>query len=257
MPRRYKPQGDRKINQSKKGRILWRPGTPHPLDVLFEEAKTLRDALPGHLEELLTSAQHVQHQLQTLLDMEQQFDDPAAPVSAADRAAFRAVSERFHNRKHLDHLEAVFAVLRRKRLAGRIQAIQAALDLAAGLLAEEESLSQEFLQAVQQAQATAPTDDLAGAEDEFVPDIEEGSEQEFADPDQASESEETDGPQPPPQQVYPLLSKEEERVLNLTELLTPLVTSVEQSRVLLRDFEARLPDLRAQLAAGNGWFDIF
>ncbi len=256
MPRPYKPQGERTISQSKKGRILWRPGRPHPLDVLFEEAKTLRAALPGHLEELLTSAQRVQHRLHTLLDMEQQFDDPAAPISAADRAAFRAVSERFHNRKHLEHLEAVFAVVRRKRLAGRIQAIQAALDLAAGLLAEEDSLSQEFLQAVQQAQATAPTDDLAVAEDEFVPDIEEGSEQELADLDQASESEETDGPQPP-KQVYPLLSKEEERVLNLTEPLMPLVTSVEQSRTLLRDFEARLPDLRAQLVASNGWFDIF
>jgi len=63
--------------------------------------------------------------------------------------------------------------------------------------------------------------------------------------------------QPPPQQDSPQLSKEEERVLNLTEPLTPLVTSVQQSRALLRSFEAQLPDLRAQLAAGNGWFDIF
>ncbi len=214
--------------------------------------------MPGHLEELLTSAQRVQHQLHTLLELEQQFDDPAAPISTADRVAFRAVSERFHNRKHLEHLEAVFAVVRRKRLAGRIQAIQAALDLAAGLLAEEDSLSQEFLQAVQQAQTNAPKEeDVPLVASEQVLDAQnEPQAQDIDDPDTPLEKEEMDEPQPP-QQVYPLLSKEEERVLNLTEPLTPLVTSVEQSRVLLRDFEARLPDLRAQLVASNGWFDIF
>lgn len=63
--------------------------------------------------------------------------------------------------------------------------------------------------------------------------------------------------QPPPQQDSPQLSKEEERVLNLTEPLTPLVTSVQQSRALLRSFEARLPELRDRLTEGNGWFDIF
>ncbi len=258
MPRPFKPRGDRTIKESRKGRILWRPGTPHPLDVLFQEAQTLRDELPGQLQEMLTSAQHVQHTLHSLLEMEQQFDDPAAPISAADRAAFQAVTERFHNRKHLDHLEAIFAVVRRKRLAGRLQAIQAALDLAAGLLAEEDSLSQEFLQAVQQAQANTPKEDVPLAVNERVPDAEdEPPEQELDDPDRASEEEETGGPQPPPQQVYPLLSKEEERVLNLTEPLTPLVTSVEQSRALLRDFEARLPDVRAKLVAGNGWFEVF
>ena len=134
MPRPYKPRGDRKIQESKTGRVLWRPGKPHPLDILFEEAATLRKELPGHVEELLSLAQHVQHELVTLLDLEQQFADPAAPLSAADSAAIHAVSERFSNRKHLGHLEAVFAVLRRKRLAGRLQAIRAALDLASGLL---------------------------------------------------------------------------------------------------------------------------
>jgi len=210
---------------------------------------------------MLTSAQHVQHTLHSLLEMEQQFDDPAAPISAADRAAFRAVSERFHNRKHLDHLEAIFAVVRRKRLAGRLQAIRAALDLAAGLLAEEESLSQEFVQAVQQAQANVPKDDTPVVADDLVPDIEEqseqGDEEAVLPPEEDEQGYDAPLEQTPPQRVYPLLSPEEERMLNLTEPLTPLVTSVEQSRVLLRDFEARLPELRAQLTAGNGWFDIF
>ena len=265
MPRPYKPRGERKIEPSTKGRVLWRPGTPHPLDVLFEEAATLRQELPGHLEELLTSIQHLQNALHTLLDLEQQFADPSAPLSAADRAAFQAVSERFHNRKHLGHLEAVFAVLRRKRLSGRLQAIRAALDLASGLLAEEESLSLEFLQAVQQAQATsiASDDEPLPPVDEGVPDVEEELDDAPILPltlmtdesqDNARDDESGEHPQ---QRVYPLLSKEEERVLNLTEPLTPLVTSVQQSRAFLRTFEARLPELRAQLAASNGWFEVF
>jgi len=265
MPRRYKSQGERKIEQSRKGRVLWRPGKPHPLDVLFDEAQTIREELPGHLEELLTSVQQLQDALHTLLDQEHHFDDPATPLSEADHVAFRAVAERFHNRKHVDHLEAVFAVIRRKRLAGRLQAIKAALDLASGLLAEEESLSHEFLSAMQAAQTT-PAEEQGPDGDALVfpPEQEDDVEQVAplvlfpVEPEDAGDDEQDDETeQSPPQQDSPQLSREEERVLNLTEPLTPLVTSVQQSRALLRSFEAQLPDLRAQLAAGNGWFDIF
>ncbi len=264
MPRPYKPRGERKIEPSRKGRVLWRPGTPHPLDVLFDEAQTLREELPGHLEELLTSVQHVQNVLRTLLEQEQHFDDPTTSLSEADHRAFHAVVERFSNRKHLAHLEAVFAVVRRKRLSGRLQAIKAALDLASGLLAEEESLSHEFLQAVQQAHATTvvPEEPLPVA-DEEVPDVAEAPDDAsvvsvpllFDESEDETQDDETDTH--PPQQAPPHLSKEEERLLHLNEPLTPLVTSVQQSRALLRAFEARLPELRAHLAAGNGWFDIF
>lgn len=263
MPRRYKLQGERKIEPSRKGRVLWRPGKPHPLDVLFDEAQTIREELPGHLEELLTSVQHLQYALHTLLDQEQHFDDPATPLSEADHAAFRAVAERFHNRKHLDHLEAIFAVIRRKRLAGRLQAIKVALDLASGLLAEEESLSHEFLGAMQVAQMTSAEEQVQDGDEAVLPPDQEEDEDDVEQltplvlfPEEASD-EQGDETEQPSQQVYPLLSKEEERVRNLTEPLTPLVTSVQQSRALLRSFEAQLPDLRAQLAAGNGWFDIF
>ena len=266
MPRPRKPQGERKIGVSTTGRVLWRPGKPHPLDILFDEAQALRRDLPGHLEEVLTSVQSLQSRLRTLLEMEQQFADPAAPLSAADHAAFRAVSERFHNRKHLSHLEAVFAVVRRKRLAGRLQAIRAALDLASGLLAEEDSLSQEFLQALQQAQSTSapPEEEPVPFVDEGVPDVEEEADDDALAlpltlvPDTSEGDTDIDkNVEQPSQRVYPLLSKEEERVLNLAEPLTPLVTSVQESRALLHAFEARLPDLRAQLTAGNGWFDVF
>jgi len=264
MPRQYKPQGERRIEPSRKGRVLWRPGKPHPLDVLFDEAQTIREELPGHLAELLASVQQLQYALHTLLDQEQHFDDPATPLSEADHAAFRAVAERFHHRKHLDHLEAIFAVIRRKRLVGRLQAIKAALDLASGLLAEEESLSHEFLGAMQVAQTTSAEETAPeGGEVVFPPEQED--EDDAAQgaplvlfPEEASdEQNEDDETEQPPQQVDPQFSKEEERVRNLTEPLTPLVTSVQQSRALLRSFEAHLPDLRAQLATGNGWFDIF
>jgi len=267
MPRRYKPQGERRIEPSRKGRVLWRPGKPHPLDVLFDEASALREELPGHLEELLTSVQQLQDALHTLLEQEQHFDDTATPVSEADHVAFRAVAERFHNRKHLDHLEAVFAVIRRKRLAGRLQAIKAALDLASGLLAEEESLSHEFLSAMQAAQTTPAEEQVPNGDAVVFPPEREDDEDDVeqvaplvlfpVEPEDAGDDEQDDETEQPAQQVDPQLSREEERVLNLTEPLTPLVTSVQQSRALLRSFEARLPELRDRLTEGNGWFDIF
>jgi hypothetical protein len=43
----------------------------------------------------------------------------------------------------------------------------------------------------------------------------------------------------------------------LDEPLTPIVSSVDQCRQILRNFEARLPDLRRQHSTGQGWFEVF
>ncbi len=53
------------------------------------------------------------------------------------------------------------------------------------------------------------------------------------------------------------LTKEELRLQRIDEPLTPIVGSVEQSRQRLRDFEARLPELRRQLTTRQGWFEVF
>jgi len=53
------------------------------------------------------------------------------------------------------------------------------------------------------------------------------------------------------------MSTEEERVQGIKEPITNIVSSVDQSRELLRQFEASLPDLRRRLSTGTGWFEIF
>lgn len=221
MPRPRKEPGPRKIEKSQKGRVWWKPGEDHPLDKLDDELADLRDQLPTELEALLLAAHQTEQQLQALRQLEQD-DDPAEAFTAADRLASRVVIERFHNRKHEHHLRTLFAIQRRKRLMGRLKAIRAALDLANGLLEEEETLSEEFLATWR-----------------------EKVEEPFPAPEQEQEEE-----QPP-------LTTEERRLKHLNEPLTAIVGSVEQSRQLLRDFEKRLPELRSGLTTGNGWIEVF
>jgi hypothetical protein len=110
---------------------------------------------------------------------------------------------------------------------GRLQAIRAALDLANGLLREDDTLSNEFLTTWREK--TTQEERTPEQEQEELNRIQE---------EQA-------------------MSPSERRTLHLDEPLAPMVGSVELSRQLLRDFEAQLPALRAGLVAANGWIEIF
>ena len=229
----------RKIEIPQRGRVYWKPGQEHPLDVLYEEEDKVKGQLPGLLEELLSTAQQTTIRLNGILEAARESDDLALLFSEADRKAHHLIVDRFHNRKHYSHLHAAFSVQRYKRLLGRLKTIQAALTLANDLLGAEETLSQEFLATWRQSrQEEAETTEEALPQD--------------AQTDEPQRSE-TDG-QEAPQQT---LTKEELRVQGLDQPLTEIVSSVDQSRKHLRDFEARLPDLRRQLATGQGWFEIF
>jgi hypothetical protein len=226
MPRRRKEQGTRKIEENVKGRVWWKPGEPHPLDQLDDELKGLRDQLPGEIEALMLAAHQTEQHLHALKQIENE-DDPTAAFTAADQLASRIVIERFHDRKHEHHLRTIFAIQRRKRLMGRLQAIRAALDLANGLLREDDTLSNEFLTTWREK--TTQEERTPEQEQEELNRIQE---------EQA-------------------MSPSERRTLHLDEPLAPMVGSVELSRQLLRDFEAQLPALRAGLVAANGWIEIF
>ena len=239
-PRPYKPKASRVIQESTSGRVFWQSGQPHTLDVLFDEAKLLHEQLPDSLQRMLHSAQHIQTQLAPLLTMDTSFEELFASLDAADQSALHAIAERFSDRKHVDHLAAVFAIVRRKRLLGRLHAIQAALDLALGLLEEEDALSHDSIQSVM---ATCIQQEAAGKHHNSV--------------SLPAQKRNTDALSSDFQEPRQVLSKEERRLQGIKQPIIPLVTSTDRSRALLSTFEAHLPELRAQLLAGNGWFEPF
>ncbi len=228
MPRRRTERGECKIEKQPVG-PYWKPGEKHPLDILDAELEEVRGELPGLLEELLTAAQRTQIRVRALLNDEQTHSDPQVPFTAADQAARRMIVDRFHNRKHLHHLVTLFLLQRRRHLMGRLRTIQAALDVVNGLLDEEETLSQEFLSSLTKTEAAEELHSGQGTEESEPQDKEPQTE----------------------------LTREELRVQGINESLEPILSSVDQSRRLLREFEAQLPELRRQLASGRGWFEVF
>lgn len=202
-------------------RVYWRPGEPHNLDDLKEEVIEADQQIPGKIQSILDKAALTYKRLKALLTAEQYQEDITLPFKVADRQAAQIIEGRFGNRKHLQHLQWFFALLRRKRLLGRLRAIEAALELVNGLLEEEETLTQEFLAALQAKQPPPPHP--------------------------------TEGPV----QIRTVLTKEEERLQGIDEPLAEIVTSAKQSRQLLTHFESRLPELRRHLSLYNGWFEVF
>ena len=248
MPRTFTPRKERTIRESRSGRVFWKTGQQHPLDVLFTEANTLQEDIPHQLRAVLLSAQHLQSLLAPLLMLDIDLEELEHSLATADHAALASVADRFADRKHVAHLEAVFAVLRRKRLLGRLHAIQAALDLTTGLLADEQALSYEYLQSVLQQEAIASPPSLGS---HLAPHPETAASEEAPTMDENDQ-------EPGVEQTRPrALSKEEQRLRGIDEPLAPLVASAKHSRELLRTFEAHLPKLRAQLIVGDGWFDTF
>jgi hypothetical protein len=122
MARPRTPRGERTMPRSTTGRLYWRPGDPHPLDILAKELDTLNAQLPTTLLSLLETAQQAVHRLQAVLRQH----DPTAPFHEADQRVWATVAHRFASRKHQRHLQLIFALKRRQRLLGRLRAIRAA-----------------------------------------------------------------------------------------------------------------------------------
>lgn len=265
MPRRRKPTQPRRIEPSVEGRMRWKPGDEHPLDVLFDDAQQMREAVQEQLAALLVTAKQAEEQLSALLTIEQ-LDDPTLAVSVTDQVAQRAIWNRFKSRKHHDHLQAVFGLLRRRRQLGRLQAAQAALDLAMSLLAEEESLEQELLTALVAAEAKMQQEEQQDATESESPEPAPSLLQQTLLDDEVLEDE------PGPDVIHVDTVEESDTDTSLVPVsgvlvpsagprrydsITPLVGSVEAPRDALRQFEARIRELREQLTRSNGWVEIF
>ncbi len=204
------------IEKSIEGRLNWEPEDPHALDVLFPEAQAVRDAIPMQLEALLRTIEATKQLLDHFTH-----EDPRVTLEAAEARAQQAASTRFHHRRHFEHLNAMLMILRNERMLGRMQAAQAALELANALLTEEETAWQELDHAARLAENQDPPQDFRSSDED---------------------------------------RKEEKVDKNIQDAdapLTPLIGSVEQSRRHLRAFEERLPTLRAHLKRRAGSFEIF
>jgi hypothetical protein len=119
-------RSERRIERSTQGRISFRPGGKHPLDVQVKEARLVKE----HLAEQLERFVEMLHALAPLEEIADRFE-------AEDEALHHYLAEHYQDYFHVDHLTATFLWLRRRRAIARLQAAQAALNLVQELLAPD------------------------------------------------------------------------------------------------------------------------
>lgn len=119
-------QSERRIEPSGEGRISFRPGDKHPLDVQFKEARRVKEQLVEQLERFT----ELLHALAPLEEIAGRFENE-------DEALRHYLAEHYQDYFHVEHLTATFLWLRRRRATARLQAAQAALSLVQELLAPD------------------------------------------------------------------------------------------------------------------------
>lgn len=136
---------ERRIPRSQKGRLKFRPGDPHALDVQIQEARNYRRLIAAKLA-----------QLQAALSALDTQEDPSAAISDQEAALKSFLWTTYQEHKHREHILATFLAIRRARLLAKLEAAGAALEMAADLLKPDNSLLQELHAAVEhQRQAAA------------------------------------------------------------------------------------------------------
>jgi hypothetical protein len=141
---RSRKKAERRIGRSEAGRIAFRPGKEHPLDVQFKEARQARE----QLEEQLAL---FEQELQTLAPLQ----ELSARIEAEDETLRQFLAARYEDYFHQGHIESTFLWLRRRRAAARVQAARAALSLAQDLLTPD-----TFVDQLQEALNEQPAEDV-------------------------------------------------------------------------------------------------
>ncbi|GHO88246.1 hypothetical protein [Dictyobacter formicarum] len=148
-PRRTPEQLDiakeRRIPRSQKGRLKFRPGDAHALDIQMQEARNYRHLIAAKVEQLQA--------LVAALDASQ--DDPGVAMSEQEAALKSFLWTVYADHKHRDHILATFLAIRRARLLAKLEAAGTALEMAASLLAPDEHLFAELRAAVEQQRQEA------------------------------------------------------------------------------------------------------
>ncbi|BCL79218.1 hypothetical protein ccbrp13_16830 [Ktedonobacteria bacterium brp13] len=136
MPRPRKRRAEdaaRKVPVSDPARRQrWQPGEDHPLDVMIAESALLEQELSGAVKKVEAATASITSLLGSWEDL--------ATKEEQTRQVF---ADRFGSIKHADHLQATLAVLRRRRLLTRLQALEEILHLASWL--ETDIFLDEFM----------------------------------------------------------------------------------------------------------------
>ncbi|WP_220200392.1 hypothetical protein, partial [Ktedonospora formicarum] len=137
-------------------RLYWRPGDPHVLDQLRQDVDAIEQQIEEQRRGLVDLIQHAQDRFRAFLLSPQQ-----DRFEHADARASEILEQRFGNRKHLQHLQWLFALWRRRRLRGKMRALEASLSLTMRLLDDLEQQPDEaaFLAALTDTTDTRPSEE--------------------------------------------------------------------------------------------------
>jgi hypothetical protein len=137
MPRPRREREERR-STSTAHRLYWRPGDPHALDHLRQNVDTIGQQVEEQVPRLADLVQRAQDRFRAFLSSPQQ-----DRFAQAETRASEVLEQRFGNRKHLRHLQWLFALWRRRRLRGKMRALEASLTLTMQLLDDLEQYPDE------------------------------------------------------------------------------------------------------------------
>jgi len=235
---------ERRIPASFKGRLKFRPGDPHALDVQLKEARNFRLLIMEQISQL--------HRMLTELESQ---DDLSVQISREEGALKAFLWETYREHKHRDHILASFIAIRRQRLLARLEAARNALELARELLAPDDRILRDLRHAVEQAKAHAREQ----ARQPLQPDRQEAVHQEELEDHRQAPAESTQDEQ---QTAEP----EEEIAADQQEAAAEASTTVDHRhiygdadalRAQLTAFDERVKQMRAAISAGVGWFEEY
>lgn len=226
---------ERRIPVSRKGRLKFRPGSPHALDVQMREARNYQRLIAAKLE-----------QFQAILSV-LTTDDLSGAVGEQEATLKAYIMTTYMNHKHREHILATFLAIRRARLLAKLDAALGAMEMVADLLHPDDTLVEELRVAVEhQRQVVARTRQM------LEPDLTE----------QTTALIHVTGPDEPSVQMQ-LDAIRAERERQETDDPTRRIQArhiygdVSDARERVAAFEAQMAVIRAAISPAIGWYEEY
>ncbi len=233
---------ERRIPRSQEGRLKFRQGDPHALDVQIREARNYRHLITEKLA-----------QLQAIVsDLDNPQDDPSASISDQESALKSFLWTTYQEHKHREHILATFLAIRRARLLAKLDAAAAALQVAADLLAPDDTLLAELQAAVEHQRQEAARQRPQKPRTSDQPD--QAQEQ----PAQSAALVRVYGPDEASIQTQ-LDAIRTEREQNQAPAIDyrHIYGDSQAARDRLAEFESQAAEIRAAISPARGWYEEF